>query len=79
MLPHPLHLLLPLLHIVLRVVRVVGLVELLPEEDPDFVLVPLSVPVQVVHSEERLRVPVLRTPAQFDVAEDYLQQLDMLF
>merc|ERR1719319_2147094 len=41
MLPHPLHLLLPLPHIVLGGVGVVGLVQLLLEQNPHLVLVPL--------------------------------------
>ena len=41
-------------------IRLACLVELLLEEDPHFVLVPLPVPVQVVHREEGLRVPILK-------------------
>ena len=59
MLAHALHLLLPLLHVVLRIVGVVRLLQLLPEQDPHLVLVPLSVAVQVVHREECPGVPVL--------------------
>ena len=38
MFSHPLHLLLPLFHVVLRVVRIVGFVQLLPEQDPNFIM-----------------------------------------
>ena len=58
-LAHPLHLLHALLHVVVGVVRVVHLVQLLLEQHLHLVLVPVVVAVQVVHGEERLRVPVL--------------------
>ena len=59
-LPHPLHFLLPFLHVILlRVVRVVNLVQLLEEQRPQLVLVPVAVLVEVVHLEEYLGVPVL--------------------
>jgi len=59
-LPHPLHLLLPLPHVVLGRVGVVHLVQLLLEQDPHLRLVPLAVAIEVMHHEECLGVKVLR-------------------
>jgi len=59
MLPHPLHLLLALLHVVLWVVGVVGLVQLLLEQSLYLVFVPLAVTIQVVHCKEGLGIPIL--------------------
>ena len=58
-LPHSLHLLLPLPHVVLRGVRVVHLVQLLLEQDPHLSLVPLAIAVEVMHHKECFGVKVL--------------------
>ncbi len=71
-LAHPLHLLLSLPHVVLRSIWIVHLVQLLLEQHPDLVLVPVVVAVQVVHGEERLGVPLVG-PHVILVLPDFFQ------
>merc|ERR1719245_1218673 len=59
MLAHALHLLDAHLHVIVLVVGIVHLIQLLLEENLDLILVPMAVPVEIVHGEERLGVPVL--------------------
>merc|ERR1719295_333826 len=45
MLPHPLHFLLPLPHIILRGVGIIGLVQLFLEQHTNLILIPLTVAI----------------------------------
>ena len=60
MLPHPLHLLLPLPHIVFRSVGIIHLLQFLLEQDSHLILIPLAISIEIVHHEECLGIKVLR-------------------
>lgn len=58
-LPHPLHLLGPFLHIIFRNPSLVHLVQLVNEQHFYLILVPKSISINIVQHKERLRIKVL--------------------
>jgi hypothetical protein len=59
MLSHSFHFLFTFFHVILRSIRVVSLVKFFLEQNSDFIVIPLSISIKIVHSKECFRIPIL--------------------